>query len=181
VSEYGHDVIVIDGVNNQVLATVAAGCVPCALCYDPANDKVYCANYQTNDVTVIHGASNQVDTTIGVGYHPTDMVWNPVQNRVYVANYGSFSISVLSDSGGSPLRSGQPMSVHPGCPTIVRGRLNLVGKTPAVLFDMSGKRVANLVPGANDVSRLAPGVYFVRDASGVGREAWSVAKVVLTR
>ena len=35
-------------------------------------------------------------------------------------------------------------------------------------------------PGSNDVRALAPGVYFVREASGVGREASSVAKVVVT-
>jgi hypothetical protein len=41
-------------------------------------------------------------------------------------------------------------------------------------------KVMNLHTGANDVSRLSPGVYFVRQASGVKRETSSVTKVVLT-
>jgi len=39
----------------------------------------------------------------------------------------------------------------------------------------------SLYPGPNDVRALAPGIYFVRKAYGVGREASSVTKVVLTR
>jgi hypothetical protein len=38
-----------------------------------------------------------------------------------------------------------------------------------------------LRPGVNDVRALAPGIYFVREASGVKREASSVRKVVVTR
>ncbi len=39
----------------------------------------------------------------------------------------------------------------------------------------------NLQPGANDVRALAPGVYLVRQASSVRRDASSVTKVVVTR
>ncbi|MFO7675677.1 MAG: T9SS type A sorting domain-containing protein [bacterium] len=58
--------------------------------------------------------------------------------------------------------------------TIVRGSLNLHSATSnlqsaIVLLDASGRKVMALAPGANDVSRLAPGVYFVRDASVVHR------------
>jgi len=49
-----------------------------------------------------------------------------------------------------------------------------------VLLDISGRKVLDLHSGANDVSRLSPGVYFVRQASGVERAASSVTKVVLT-
>ena len=35
---------VIDGATNSVLATVTAGARPYALCYNPQNNKVYCAN-----------------------------------------------------------------------------------------------------------------------------------------
>jgi len=44
-----------------------------------------------------------------------------------------------------------------------------------VLLDASGRTVMQLRPGSNDVSRLAPGVYFVRS------EPSAVAKVVVTR
>jgi YVTN family beta-propeller protein len=73
-------------------------------------------------------------------------------------------------------------------PTIIRGVLFLEGDCPrtgtvpkTVLLDASGRRVLDLKPGANDVSRLSPGVYFVREASGVVRVASNVTKMVLTK
>ena len=65
-------------------------------------------------------------------------------------------------------------------PTIVRGVLfwsEAQGEgreAKGVLSDALGRRVLDLVPGANDVSRLAPGVYIVRSAAGVG-------KIIVTR
>jgi hypothetical protein len=48
-----------------------------------------------------------------------------------------------------------------------------------VLLDATGRRVLSLKPGPNDVSRLAPGVYFLRQTdTAVGS---SLGKVVVTR
>ncbi len=69
-------------------------------------------------------------------------------------------------------------------PTIVRGVLLLgaVGSRQntghrAVLLDAAGRKVMELAPGANDVSALAPGVYFVTE-HGVRSKAY-VRKVVV--
>jgi hypothetical protein len=58
----------------------------------------------------------------------------------------------------------------------------------AVLLGIGGRKVMDLVPGPNDVSRLAPGVYFVREqALGYSQRSDSplapsaVRKVVVTR
>ncbi len=58
-----------------------------------------------------------------------------------------------------------------GGATIVRGVLQLpvsprlrVSESPCLL-DASGRKVMNLAAGDNDVSRLVPGVYFVRDGT----------------
>ncbi|UCG42713.1 MAG: hypothetical protein JSU73_12765 [candidate division WOR-3 bacterium] len=52
-------------------------------------------------------------------------------------------------------------------PTMVSGVLHAPEMTgterPAVLLDISGRQVMDLVPGANDVRHLSPGVYYVRD------------------
>jgi hypothetical protein len=51
-----------------------------------------------------------------------------------------------------------------------------------ILLDISGRRVSDLRPGANDVSGLAPGVCFVRGPEiGDGRPGAVVAKVVITK
>jgi hypothetical protein len=68
-------------------------------------------------------------------------------------------------------------------PTIVRGVLRLPVSPFAIhtsLFDMTGRQVMALHSGPNDVSRLAPGVYFVR---AVSRElsAADCHKVVIAR
>jgi hypothetical protein len=44
------------------------------------------------------------------------------------------------------------------------------------LLDAAGRKALELKPGANDVSRLSPGVYFVCEA-----QAQAVTKVVLAR
>jgi hypothetical protein len=50
----------------------------------------------------------------------------------------------------------------------------------AELLDISGRKVLDLLPGANDVRALAPGVYFVREAQAQA-QAQAVRKVIVTR
>ena len=69
--------------------------------------------------------------------------------------------------------------------TIVRGMLCMPASMQgAALLDITGRKVMELQPGENDVSHVAPGVYFVCPMSGVLRNASGVervSKVVLTR
>jgi hypothetical protein len=48
----------------------------------------------------------------------------------------------------------------------------------AVLLDISGRKVLDLLPDANDVRHLASGVYFVREAQAL---AQAVRRVIITR
>jgi hypothetical protein len=71
-------------------------------------------------------------------------------------------------------------------PTIVRGVLFLAEaashKPQATsLLDACGRNVMVLLPGANDISHLAPGVYFVRQAADMKRGVSGVTKVVISR
>jgi hypothetical protein len=74
--------------------------------------------------------------------------------------------------------------------TIVRSVLFLNGDCPrtgtvpkTALLDAAGRRVLDLKPGLNDISRLSPGLYFVREllAASGERPAVSVRKVVVTK
>jgi len=82
-------------------------------------------------------------------------------------------------------RSTPPASRITSGPTIIRGVLFLqeprVGsrESRGELLDASGRRVLDLKPGANDVSRLAPGVYFVH--STLANRQSSIAKVIVAR
>ena len=55
------------------------------------------------------------------------------------------------------------------------------GRVDFVLLDVSGRRVADLWPGPNDISRLASGVYFIRQGPGTrGEGLGKTRKIVLT-
>ncbi|GEM_PF-4072404 len=104
----------------------------------------------------------------------------------------STGIAVVSACTPPPLpqvaveegRKPQAPSRKPG-PTIVRGILNLQPaiynlQSEIVLLDVGGRKVLTLKPGANDVSTLSPGVYFVRSTIDT-RQASSTAKVFITK
>jgi hypothetical protein len=81
----------------------------------------------------------------------------------------------------------QASSDKPGT-TIVRGvleispRLTAHGSPPDIrLLDAAGRKVLDLHPGPNDVSGLAPGVYFVDEVAADSRQKAVTRKVVLTR
>ena len=67
--------------------------------------------------------------------------------------------------------------------TVVRNVLQLptfAAGAEAALFDFCGRKVGELRAGANDISGLAPGVYFVREAQAQA-QAQAVRKVIITR
>ena len=77
-----------------------------------------------------------------------------------------------------------PISAQPSA-TVVRNFLLLPSAASpkpqaASLLDISGRQVVALKPGANDVSRLSPGVYFVKEAQAQA-QAQALRKVVITK
>ncbi len=67
--------------------------------------------------------------------------------------------------------------------SIVRNAVALPDGVSGSLLDMSGRRVAGLRPGENDIRHIAPGVYFVREEGlkSPGSEGPSVRKIVIQR
>ncbi len=61
--------------------------------------------------------------------------------------------------------------------TVVCRCVPLLSTAQAHLYDASGRKVTSLRPGPNDISRLVPGVYFVRERS----EAQSVERQVVRK
>jgi hypothetical protein len=69
--------------------------------------------------------------------------------------------------------------------TILRGVLHIKGSTSSgasrsCLIDAAGRKVLILRSGANDVSRLSPGVYFAHEAQAQA-QAQVIRKLVITR
>jgi hypothetical protein len=113
-----------------------------------------CANYSSNNVSVLFG--------IGLG-----LVGNPTPglSRALHASHVRGVLNLPRDQGA-------------GHDPIAHGQLGSCPK-PVALLDATGRKVLDLAPGPNDVSRLAPGVYFVH--SRLDRRQSSVSKVVITR
>ena len=102
--------------------------------------------------------------TVGNKTYNTDRIWGKMNPSPAIAEIPRPEAR-NTDSGG----------------TIIRGVLFLAGSTsasssPSWLLDAAGRKVMDLHAGANDVSGLAPGLYFVRDA-----QAQAVRKVIVTR
>ena len=170
-----------DTVITHRLLSSASATNPCSLYYNLQNDKVYCADYGLSTVWVVDGATNSIVRSLDVPDGPMTLAWNVTDNRTYVSCYLASGVAIIRDSlvVGVQETSGSPAMIGNASPAVVRGVLFLSeGSSPqpqvASLVDASGRNVMRLLPGANDVSALAPGVYFVRTAS-------SVHKVVLAK
>jgi hypothetical protein len=91
------------------------------------------------------------------------------------------------DSGGAVSEAPDVEVRTTNAATVVRGVLYLPEASShkpqaASLMDATGRRVTDLRPGANDVSRLSPGVYFVRSAGTEnGKPRTETRKVILGR
>jgi len=181
---------VIDGASDSAVATVTCGAYPGGLAVDRQASRVYCAASYGDVVTVIDARANRVDTVLAVGEHPWTMAVVPEHDRLYVANGYGASVSVIrTDDYGLSLAGPSSPEASPlnPVPTIVRGVLWLEpgkpgqstpGQSLVFLLDIAGRKVLDLQPGLNDVSRLAPGVYFVSERSGDGGRREAVKVVV---
>jgi photosystem II stability/assembly factor-like uncharacterized protein len=93
----------------------------------------------------------------------------PTDNNTGYAVGNGGTIIKTDDGGGAIAEPAEPEARRPApTATIVRDVLNLGVSSlqhsayRAELLDAAGRKVTELVPGANDVRALAPGVYFVR-------------------
>jgi hypothetical protein len=100
--------------------------------------------------------------------------------------YGSVFLRRNITATGVEERYEPQAASHKPQATIARRVLNLQSaisnlQSEIVLLDAAGRRVLALKSGANDVSRLAPGIYFVHsELSAVSRQPSAVTKVVIT-
>jgi len=120
---------------------------------------------------------------------------NPARRRIYIANQGSASVSVLRDSAlqGVTEANRPPALRVPLDATIVRGMLEIGSQLTAYgsrleVFDINGRRVLDIPHSALrirhsvDVSRLAPGVYFVQEGPQASSfKPQALWKVILTQ
>ena len=173
--------VVIDCATNELAAYVDVGSQPKAMLCDSIRNKVYLSCIDGLWVVdASNRATRDADSITGSGH----LAWNPAYNRVYLART-STEIRVYRDEVGVA-ESGQIAQQGRTDLTIICGMLLLPSASGAgrqasgILIDISGRKVLDLMTGPNDVRRLAPGVYFVRDARAQA-QAQAVSKVVITK
>lgn len=101
---------------------------------------------------------------------------------VYVAGHAGLFIFQFYGAGVKEAPCAEVRAANP-MPSFVHGVLFLPEASShkpraASLLDTTGRIVAELRPGANDVSRLSPGVYFIRE---VQAQAQAVRKIIVTK
>ena len=179
--------LVYDCVRGTVVDSVNAGLTYTAL-MDDRNDKLYLRYGAVVDCRY-DSVVTQLDSI-----NPRSMAWDAIDNRVFKATTSRLYVYRDDPYGIADTPVGLKKQRFA---TIVRGVLFLprdvgAGHDPNVghlgscpkpeLLDITGRKVLDLKPGANDVRALAPGVYFVRSGpSAASRQPSAVMKVVVTR
>jgi YVTN family beta-propeller protein len=165
------------------------------LAYDPDHNVVYAGHAgwygRWRGVVLLDGATRREVGRIVLGADEPvgeHFVVSQLHDRMY-ASVGDYScIRVIRTGAGAIATPGSAarLGTAPAA-TLVRGVLNLAPDisnltSGIVLLDAAGRRVLALKPGPNDVSHLAPGVYFVVAKWSSGLEVRrSSEKVVVAR
>ena len=107
--------------------------------------------------------------TIGNKTYNTDRIWGKMDPNPAVAEMSKPEVRMTS--GGATIVRG--VLLLPPAPGVKRS-------ASSVLLDISGRKVLVLHAGANDVSALAPGVYFViEEPQASSRKPQAVRKIII--
>ncbi|OYD16374.1 hypothetical protein CH330_03040 [candidate division WOR-3 bacterium JGI_Cruoil_03_51_56] len=143
-------------------------------CMLPWSNRLYFASdgYDStgsfNYLTVLDCANDSVISQIRFGKLAEEIVCNPIDHLVYISDWWDSAVYVFRDEipgvAEDPNTTVEPAEFavrpNPAC-----DRLHLGGRQPAKLYAITGRKVADLQPGENDIRHLAPGIYFVRWSS----------------
>jgi YVTN family beta-propeller protein len=159
---------VVDGNTNSVTDTLAIQGGP-ILC-DTVHGKVYTSRASTHLVSVVDARSDTLLKTIPLpGTMPYEMCWNRSNSRVYIADPQANAVQVVRDTTTGVSES-HPYRVASGARagSLVSGAFKWPGREAGRVIDASGKGVAEVNHGSNDLGHLPAGVYVV---VGAGTDA----------
>ncbi len=167
-------IFVVDCGSQTVVETLTSGGSSGSLLLDSIAGKVYASGA---GVRIFDAWADTLVARFSPGRYPFGMTWNWRNRRVYVAHAMESFVCTIRDTATAVAEPSAP-TARPSVPiaTVIRRAIVLRAGGQADLFDLSGRAVARLRPGANDARGLALGVYFVR----LGDDAHT-AKVVISR
>jgi len=132
---------------------------------DTRKAKVYAA---ARPPVVIDARGDSVLQTLPVPDCQIEVVvWNSIDSRVYMLDVYNSVVYVIRDTTTAVAEPAAKVSPQRNAgATVCLGRLQLSGSGPASLLDLTGRRVAGLKLGSNDVHGLRSGVYFIKPDNG---------------
>jgi YVTN family beta-propeller protein len=165
----GYDsVYAIDSRTNAVLSRFRVTGVS-MMCMDHSGDYLYCTARYADSLFVIDTRTDCVVATVQLPTATSRPILNRRENRIYLwtEDYYFCGIPVVRDTVGVGILGPAVGTLRPMmCPTIVAHGVPLLCAAPTVLYDASGRRVAALRTGLNDISHLVRGLYFRRETLG---------------
>jgi DNA-binding beta-propeller fold protein YncE len=184
---YTDSVYVVDTRTDSLTVRADAGCIVNDLCADATGRYVYCTGVPETLLVVDTrngGAVHRVGIP-GMGGWGYDM-WlraNRRTGRIYVGPGSNGRLVVFRDSVVVGVEERTEPTYSPVLlQTVVSRTVPFHTTARADLFDASGRRTAVLRSGPNDISHLAPGVYFVREEpQAANLKPQAVRKIVVTR
>jgi len=75
--------------------TIIVGEGPVALAFNPGDDNLYVANFNSGNVSIIDTSSNTIEDTITVGEGLIALAFNPSDDNLYVANKNTGNVSTI--------------------------------------------------------------------------------------
>jgi DNA-binding beta-propeller fold protein YncE len=183
--------VVWDTRGDTALATFNRPCGVSGMILNHTGDYIYCAGYQTTKMLVIgvHADSVVAEFSVPVIAAARDpLAINRRTNRIYEVEYDwgpQGRIPVVHDSMLIGLEETRAVGFSSRiAPTLASRSVPLRTVVPSELFDVSGRRIAVLRKGLNNVSQLLPGLYFVREQSADSNQysgPTRVRKIVVVR
>lgn len=83
-----------------LITTVTVGSDPVAIAFNPATNRIYVVNQQSNNVTAIDGLTYKTNTVL-TGGAPNALAINSITNKIYVTNGNSGSVTVINGANNS--------------------------------------------------------------------------------
>jgi YVTN family beta-propeller protein len=185
--EGSDELAAVDCRDMSIEATVRLAARLNDMAFDSIADRMWVTSPDYGCMSLVDGRTNRFLGLFEAGQSPGDITWVPPHRKMYVVDQEGQAVLVVGDTSVAGIAGGSALSPTRAMPTVVRGALYLAEAASrksqaASLVDATGRKVAELQAGANDVRALAPGVYFVREEpQAASHKPQAVRKVVITR
>ena len=176
--EYIDSVFVVDTRSNTVVGKFVLPELTSQMVNDRTGEYAY---FISDTLTVVDTHTDCVVNKFGLPTYLSNMARNNMTNRLYLAGRCD-TIDIFYDSVVVGVEEPKRMAkTETLLPTVFSRAVPFRSATCSSFFDASGRRVAISRNGQNDISGLAPGVYFTRTLRTADGRPDAIHKIVIAR